>query len=78
MTGTGTGLISWTMIADGYVSYTFNKAGTYYLLATEKDNAGKYGAAFSPATAKITVSESSTPVAVSSIEISAGKQQDRD
>ena len=57
--------------ADGYVSYTFNKAGTYYLLATEKDNAGKYGAAFSPATAKITVSESSTPVAVSSIEISA-------
>ena len=25
--------------ADGYVSYTFNKAGTYYLLATEKDNA---------------------------------------
>ena len=31
--------------ADGYVSYTFNKAGTYYLLATEKDNAGKDGAA---------------------------------
>ena len=54
---------------DGYVSYTFDKAGTYYLLATEKDNAGKDGAAFSPATAKITVSESSTPVAVSSIEI---------
>lgn len=49
--------------ADGYVSYTFNKAGTYYLLATEKDKAGKDGAAFSPATAKITVSESSTPVA---------------
>ena len=56
---------------DGYVSYTFDKAGTYYLLATEKDNAGKDGAAFSPATAMITVSESSTPVAVSSIEISA-------
>lgn len=57
--------------ADGYVSYTFNKAGTYYLLATEKDKAGKDGAAFSPATAMITVSESSTPAAVSSIEISA-------
>lgn len=56
---------------DGYVSYTFDKAGTYYLLATEKDNAGKDGAAFSPATAMITVSESSTPAAVSSIEISA-------
>ena len=57
--------------SDGYVSCTFDKAGTYYLLATEKNNAGKDGAAFSPATAKITVSESSTPVAVSSIEISA-------